>query len=153
MTGYAVNIAELAKLIQTLEDGAHEVREANTTLAAEGQLDMLGHDALRDSAHEFEETWRYELGKLDEAAEGVIERLAAAKKNYEELEDAHGGLFDQVLTSTGGDGGLSGGSPPLITDANRPPGMAVVGGGPMPAARDIGAALDGASPNEGCSVT
>lgn len=59
MTGYAVNMAELARLIQTLEDGAQEVREANKTFAAEGQLDMLGHDALRDSAHEFEETWRY----------------------------------------------------------------------------------------------
>lgn len=145
MTGYAVNIAELARLIQTLEDGAQEVREANKTLAAEGQLDMLGHDALRDSAHEFEETWRYGLGKLDEAAEGVIERLAAAKKNYEGLEDAHGGLFDQVLASTAGDGGISGGSPPLITDANRPPGMAEAGGRP----RDIGAALDGASQGQG----
>ncbi len=140
MTGYRVNIAELAKLIQTLDDGAHQVREANKTLAAQGQLDMLGHDALTGSAHEFEETWRYGLGKLDEAAEAVIERLEAAKANYEQLEDAHGGLFDKVLPAA--EGGAAGGSPPLITDANRPPGLSGAVGG---AARDIGAALDGAS--------
>lgn len=102
--GYSVNIVELAKLIQTLEDGAQQVREANKTLAAQGQLDMLGHDALKNSAHEFEEKWHYGLDKLDEAAEGVIERLQAAKKNYQELDEAHSGLFDKILS--GGGGGL-----------------------------------------------
>lgn len=105
MDGYLVNIAALATLIDTLEDGAQQVREANKTLAAHGQLDMLGHDALKKSAHEFEEKWRYGLEKLDEAAAGVIERLEAAKKNYEALEDAHAGLFDKLLQHDGGGGG------------------------------------------------
>lgn len=102
MDGYKINIVALAALINTLEDGAEQVRDANKTLAAHGQLDMLGNDKLRDEAHEFEETWQYGLDKLDEAAEGVIERLQAAKKNYEALEDAHSSLFDGLFQGSGG---------------------------------------------------
>lgn len=97
MTGYRVNIAELGRLITTLEDGAQQVRDANNELAAHGQLGMLGHETLTDSAHEFEETWRYGLGKLDEAAEAVIERLHSAKRNYQELDQAHAELYDTAL--------------------------------------------------------
>ncbi|WP_051399595.1 WXG100 family type VII secretion target [Haloechinothrix halophila] len=97
MTGYRVNIAELGRLINTLEDGAQQVREANKNLAAHGQLGMLGHETLTGSAHEFEETWRYGLGKLDEAAEGVIERLHSAKRNYQELDEAHAEMYDATL--------------------------------------------------------
>lgn len=100
--GYSVNVAELAKLIETLEDGAEQVREANKTLSAQGQLDMLGHESLADAAEGFEEKWRYGLDKLDEAAEGVIERLQAAKKNYEALEEAHSDLFDRFTQALGG---------------------------------------------------
>lgn len=126
--GYSVNIVELAKLIQTLEDGAQQVREANKTLAAQGQLDMLGHDALKGSAHKFEEKWQYGLDKLDEAAEGVIERLQAAKKNYQELDDAHSGLFDKIFSGGGG------GQGPEM------PGGGWTGGG------EIGNALTGGQP-------
>ncbi|MPY96485.1 MAG: hypothetical protein GEU97_00510 [Actinophytocola sp.] len=97
MTGYRVNVAELGKLITALEDGAQQVRDANKSLAAHGQLGMLGHEALTDSAHEFEETWRYGLGKLDEAAEAVIERLHSAKRNYQELDEAHAELYDTTM--------------------------------------------------------
>lgn len=100
--GYSVNITELAKLIQTLEDGAEQVREANKTLAAQGQLDMLGHESLADAAEKFEEKWRYGLDKLDEAAEGVIDRLQAAKKNYEALEEGHRDLFDRFTSALEG---------------------------------------------------
>lgn len=93
MGGYEVNIAELAKLIQTLQDGAEEVRDANKTLAATGQLDMLGNDRLCGEGHEFEEKWQYGLEKLDEAADAVVERLEKAKKAYEELEHDIGGLL------------------------------------------------------------
>jgi ribosome modulation factor len=55
--GYEVNIAELGRLIQTLEDGAEQVRDANKTLAAVGQLEMLGNDALKVEARRFEEKW------------------------------------------------------------------------------------------------
>lgn len=120
--GYLVNVAALATLIDTLEDGAEQVREANKTLAAHGQLNMLGNDTLRDEAHEFEETWRYGLEKLDEAAEGVIERLQAAKKNYEALEDAHEGLFDKLYPGSGAGGGGASGSGASETPAGIPGG-------------------------------
>lgn len=100
--GYTVNIAELAKLIQTLEDGAEQVREANKTLSAQGELDMLGHESLAGAAEGFEEKWRYGLDKLDEAAEGVIERLQAAKKNYEALEEANSDVLDKFIEALGG---------------------------------------------------
>ncbi|WP_116041769.1 hypothetical protein [Amycolatopsis palatopharyngis] len=57
MGGYKVNIAELGRLIQTLEDGAEQVRDANKTLAAVGQLEMLGNETLKGEAHRFEEKW------------------------------------------------------------------------------------------------
>lgn len=109
MTGYRVNIAELGRLIATLEDGAQQVRHANNDLAAHSQLGMLGHEALTDSAHEFEETWRYGLGKLDEAAEAVIERLHSARRNYQELDDAHAELYDKTMPDSQPTGFLGGG--------------------------------------------
>lgn len=119
VSGYEVNIVELAKLIDVLKDGAEEVRDANKTLAAVGQLDMLGNDTLKGEAHGFEEKWRWGLDKLDEASDAVIERLESAKKNYEHLEEEYSGLFAGILP--GGGGGPSGGG-------TMPPG----GGGTMP---------------------
>ncbi|MPY77189.1 MAG: hypothetical protein GEV04_01590 [Actinophytocola sp.] len=110
MTGYKVNIGELGRLINTLEDGAQQVREANKNLAAHGQLGMLGHEALTDSAHEFEETWRYGLGKLDEAAEAVIERLHGAKRNYQELDEGHAEMYDKMMQNGAPAGGSGGGT-------------------------------------------
>lgn len=82
-----------------LADGARQVREANKTLAAVGQLDLLGHDALRGGAHAFEEKWRWGLDKLDEAAEAVIDRLRETKRNYEALEEEYSGLFGKFLAA------------------------------------------------------
>ncbi|SFQ23377.1 hypothetical protein SAMN05421810_105284 [Amycolatopsis arida] len=148
--GYAVNVAELARLITTLEDGANEVREANKTLAAQGQLDLLGDDVLKNAAHEFEEKWRYGLEKLDEAAKGVIKRLESAKKNYEALEEEYAGAIDKIIPAgTGSPPGI-GSSPPLVTDGNRPPGMpggpdsTLPGSAPEVPDRSIGDVLGGA---------
>lgn len=105
--GYKVKLEELGKLITTLEDGAQDVREANKTLAALGQLDMLGHESLKKAAHEFEEDWRYGLDKLDEAAAEVIERLRVAKRNYQELEEANSDLFAAFDGALGGQGGAT----------------------------------------------
>lgn len=129
--GYEVNIAELATLIQTLEDGATQVREANKTLAAVGQLGMLGNEALKAETHEFEEKWEYGLGKLDEAAEGVIERLESAKKNYEKLEEEYSGLIARILPDDGTGGGPSatGGGAPSIPGGGYTGGIQDVLGG------------------------
>lgn len=107
MGGYKVNIAELGRLIQTLEDGAEQVRDANKTLAAVGQLEMLGNETLKGEAHRFEEKWDYGLGKLDEAAKGVIERLESAKKNYAALEAEYDELFGKIFPDDGVGAGIS----------------------------------------------
>lgn len=128
--GYQVNIVELAKLIKTLENGAEQVRAANKTLAAVGQLDMLGNERLAEEGHEFEEKWEYGLDKLDEAAEGVIERLESAKKNYEALEEENSGLFDRIGQAIPGGG--SGGGPSGPAGGGTPSEPAGGGGADAP---------------------
>lgn len=129
MGGYEVNIAELGKLIQTLEDGAEQVRDANKTLAAVGQLDMLGNETLKVEAHRFEEKWDYGLGKLDEAAEGVIDRLESAKKNYAALEEEYDELFAKIFP----DGGAGVG----VSPSDSPRTSGIPGGGYTGGIRDV----------------
>ncbi|TCP53119.1 excreted virulence factor EspC (type VII ESX diderm) [Tamaricihabitans halophyticus] len=109
MTGYAVHIQELGKLITGLENASEEITAANKTLAAQSTLGLLGNETLATAGEEFEETWEYGIEQLGEAAEGVTERLAEAKRNYQELEETNEAIF-----SGNGDTG----SPPLITDSN-----------------------------------
>lgn len=138
--GYKVNIEALGKLIHTLEDGADQVREANKTLAATGQLNMLGNDALKNQAHKFEETWEYGLGKLDEAAKGVIERLQAAKQNYQELEEHYGEEIGRLIPADGGPptipgGGIMGGFQPGGNGSS--PASGTPGGGSTGGIQDV----------------
>lgn len=77
---YALEIAELAKLITSLDEAADEVREANKNLAAHGQLNKLGNDALKNSALRFDPA-PGELAAVDTSAEQyrtVSTRLASA---------------------------------------------------------------------------
>ncbi|MQA08283.1 MAG: hypothetical protein GEU98_06965 [Pseudonocardiaceae bacterium] len=134
VAGYEVNIAALGKLISNLESATEQITNANKTLAAQSTLGMLGNPTLSKSGQDFEDTWEYGIEKLGDAAEGVTERLAEAKKNYQELEEANAEIFSGPGNGSGGSpprnwppsqGSGHGGSefPPLITDENRPPSM------------------------------
>jgi hypothetical protein len=96
---------------------------------------MLGNDALKVEAHRFEEKWEYGLGKLDEAAEGVIERLTSAKKNYAALEEEYDELFAKIFP---GGGGIGAGASP----SGSPSTSAISGGGYTGGIQDV---LGGAS--------
>ncbi|OLT44191.1 hypothetical protein BJF85_20125 [Saccharomonospora sp. CUA-673] len=105
--GYSVNIDELGTLITTLDEGAQEIRRANKQLADKGRGDF-GSPLLVEAAGAFDEEWEWGLGKLDEAAENVIERLESAKRNYQELEDT----VQESIAKVGE--GVLGGAPPSI---------------------------------------
>lgn len=92
--GYKVQLDELGKLINTLDEAANQITEANKTLSAMGQLrGMMGNETLADEAQAFEDTWEYGIEKLGEAATDVSERLVAVKDNYQKLEELNAELL------------------------------------------------------------
>lgn len=110
--GYAVNIAELGTLINTLDDGAQQIRRANKKLADKDQSD-LGSEKIATAAGAFDEEWEWGLDKLDDAAKGVVERLRSARKNYQQLEEANRELLNKTEQGLGsGNAGEGSSRPP-----------------------------------------
>ncbi|MFD5248960.1 hypothetical protein ACFWIW_30755 [Amycolatopsis sp. NPDC058340] len=121
MAGYAVKIAELGKLIGDLETGADRMADANKKLAGGGVWGALGNPDLAKSGMDFEEAWEFGIGRLGEAAEGVTERLKAAQRKYQKMEEEFGEGLDKL-----GD---------LITDPADGPPKPSGTGGPDPSPR------------------
>lgn len=126
-TGFQVDLPAIDRLINTLEEGAQRVREANAELGgysgaaelddagglagrihgAPERMAVLGNETLADTAQRFATTWRYGLDKLNEAAEAVLDRLHDTRNTYHAVEEACRALFEGP--STGGIAGVLGG--------------------------------------------
>ncbi|MGV9361597.1 hypothetical protein [Amycolatopsis sp. NPDC003731] len=132
MDGYAVKVDELGKLIGDLGTAADRMAGANKKLGGGGAFGALGTAELGKAGVEFEEAWRFGIGRLGEAASEVTERLKAAKQKYEEIEAQFGGELGKFGSAVLGDG-VAGGESPGGVKGNHPriaqPAEGPVGGG------------------------
>ncbi|MFJ1766320.1 hypothetical protein ACIOD2_38730 [Amycolatopsis sp. NPDC088138] len=143
MDGYAVKVEELGKLIGDLGTAADGMADANRKLGGGGAFGSLGHADLGRAGVEFEEAWRYGIGRLGDAAVGITERLKEAKGKYERIEAEFGGELGKFGSAVFGSGdgpvggGITGGMPGVgeLTDQ---PGDGPVGGGYTGGAPGIG---------------
>lgn len=90
--GYQINIEELGGLINSLDLAAQNMTNATTALrnaSAEG----LGNRAIDGAGKDFQERWGYGIGKIADAAGKMTESLHAARKDYQQTEDAVAQLF------------------------------------------------------------
>lgn len=123
--GYEVDPAALDGLIQTLDDAASHVRDANAELggsagmgdpdglgemldaareAEDERTDLLGNESLAGAAAEFADKWRYGLDKLDEAAQEVIGRLQETRQTYTAAEECGDNVFSGISDALNGGG-------------------------------------------------
>lgn len=97
MDGYAVKVDELGKLIGDLDTAAGRMADANKKLGGGGAFGSLGTAELGKAGVEFEEAWRFGIGRLGEAASDITERLKTAKEKYERIEAQFAGDFGSAV--------------------------------------------------------
>ncbi|WP_439384474.1 hypothetical protein [Amycolatopsis lexingtonensis] len=120
MDGYAVKADELGKLIGDLDTAAGRMADANEKLGGGGAFGSLGTAELGKAGVEFEDAWRFGIGRLGEAASEITERLKVAKEKYERIEAEFGeGLskFGSAVFGDGSDPGRSRGTYPRVGPA------------------------------------
>lgn len=127
MDGYAVKVDELGKLIDDLGTAADKMADANKKLGGGGAFGSLGTAELGKAGVEFEEAWGYGIGRLGEAAAGIMERLKQAKQKYEQIEAEFGGQLTKFGSAVLGD--EPGDGPGTGTRGNHPR-IGEPGGGP-----------------------
>ncbi|MCR6481255.1 type VII secretion target [Amycolatopsis sp. OK19-0408] len=126
MDGYAVKAGELGKLIGDLDTAAGRMADANRKLGGGGAFGSLGTAELGKAGVEFEEAWRFGIGRLGEAASDITERLKAAKEKYERIEAQFAGEFGSAVGGGGApgadprdDGKVGGGVPGINSPEGR----------------------------------
>lgn len=134
MDGYAVKVDELGKLIGDLDTAAGRMADANEKLGGGGAFGSLGTAELGKAGVEFEDAWRFGVGRLGEAASEITERLKVAKGKYERIEAEFGeGLskFGSAVFGDGSDPGRSRGHYPRVGPGSGdvPGDDGMVGGG------------------------
>ena len=138
MDGYAVKADELGKLIGDLDTAAGRMADANRRLGGGGAFGSLGNADLGKAGVEFEEAWRFGIGRLGDAASEITERLKQAKQKYEQIEAQFSGELGKFGSAVLGDGpvggeptgGVKGNHPRIGQPAGGPVGGGVTGGVP-----------------------
>ncbi|WP_290055335.1 hypothetical protein [Amycolatopsis solani] len=134
MDGYAVKADELGKLIGDLDTAAGRMADANKKLGGGGAFGSLGTAEVGKAGVEFEEAWRFGIGRLGDAASEITELLKVAKGKYERIEAQFSGELGKfgsaVLGDESGDGPGTGtrGHYPRV---GQPSGEAPMGDGGM----------------------
>ncbi|SFW57640.1 hypothetical protein [Amycolatopsis australiensis] len=111
MDGYAVKVDELGKLIGDLDTAAGRMADANKKLGGGGAFGSLGDPELGKAGVEFEEAWRYGIGRIGDAASEITERLKQAKQKYEQIEAQFSGELGKFGSAVFGDGPAGPGEP------------------------------------------
>nr|WP_239071402.1 hypothetical protein [Amycolatopsis sp. SID8362] len=127
----------MGKLIGDLDTAAGRMADANRRLGGGGAFGSLGNADLGKAGVEFEEAWRFGIGRLGDAASEITERLKQAKQKYEQIEAQFSGELGKFGSAVLGDGpvggeptrGVKGNHPRIGQPAGGPVGGGMVGGG------------------------
>jgi uncharacterized protein YukE len=82
---YQVDLDVLGRMTKTLQDAGEQMGQALQALAGE-QGGSIGPSDLATAAGNFQHTWKYGLGQLQQAIEECTEGVDKVRKNYEDTE-------------------------------------------------------------------
>jgi hypothetical protein len=83
--GYQVDLGQMGTLITTLQQAKEQMTNANKALAESSPND-LGSREIDAAGGEFQDRWKYGIGKIAEFSGAVVDGLTKAKQVYAEVE-------------------------------------------------------------------
>ncbi|MCU1681532.1 MAG: hypothetical protein JWQ81_2271 [Amycolatopsis sp.] len=83
--GYQVDLNEMGTLITTLQQAKDRMTDANKALGDSTPSDM-GSREIDSAGAEFQDRWKYGIGKIAEFSGAVVDGLTKAKQAYADVE-------------------------------------------------------------------
>jgi hypothetical protein len=96
--GYQVDLGQMGTLITTLQQAKEQMTNANKALAESSPNDLGSRD-IDAAGGEFQDRWKYGIGKIAEFSSAVVDGLTKAKQAYAEVET---NTVEALAKTTGG---------------------------------------------------
>lgn len=86
-TFFQVDLDVLERMTKTLGDAGDQMESALKAMSS-SQAGQIGTDALNKAADDFQHTWQYGLGRLQQAIKETSEGVKKAHDAYKQCDDA-----------------------------------------------------------------
>jgi uncharacterized protein YukE len=94
---FKVDLDVLSEMAKTLQQAGDQMDQALKAFGSE-QGGKLGPSALAGAASEFQSTWKYGLGQLQQAISECTEGVGQVRQNYEQTEQGIAQSLGKVNT-------------------------------------------------------
>ena len=111
-SGFQVDIGAMDQLINTLQDAAQSITDADNALKNASAQDLGSHE-LDSAGGDFQDRWTYGTGKISDLAGQIVQNLQTTVTAYQDCDTQVGKMFggsgpDDGSGSGTGDGSGSG---------------------------------------------